>query len=148
RCRESLEFENSAQTRVELTIVSFYARKLNDAVVQANAAAEMEPANGLVWTIKGESLLGKKDYEGAVAALLQAIDAKRDAESLYSLGMAYLSLREKQKTSGAFSQILALSDDARWSRILIGKAYAKQKFPPEAVEEFKTALQRDPHTPN
>jgi len=148
RCRESLEFENSAQTRVELAIVSFYARKLDDAVVQANAAAEMEPANGLAWTIKGESLLGKKDYEGAVAALLQAIDAKRDAESLYSLGMAYLGLGEKQKASGAFSQVLALSGDAGWSRVLIGRAYAEQKFPPEAVEEFKTALQRDPRTPN
>src|SRR5580692_3455009 len=68
-CRESLEFEDTPESRLELAIVSLYAKKPTDAVEQASRATEMEPRNALGWNIKGEALLQNKDYAGAAAAL-------------------------------------------------------------------------------
>jgi tetratricopeptide (TPR) repeat protein len=146
-CWDSLEFEDTAQTRLEIAIASLYARKPADAAQQATSAAELDPQNALVWTIKGEALLRTKDYTEAVSALSRALELKRDAESAYALGFAYLAIGEKQKATEAFSQMLAVTGNHGWSRVLIGRAY-QQNLPQEAVVEFQNALQLDPHTPN
>jgi len=147
-CRDSLEFEDTALTRMEMAIASLYAKKPAEAVEQATIATQMAPRNALTWSIKGQALLRKSDFEGASVALKTALDLKRDSETLHALGIAYLGMREKEKAHETFSQVLVLTGDAGWSRVLIGRAYQERKFPQDAVEQFKTALQLDPRTPN
>jgi tetratricopeptide (TPR) repeat protein len=147
-CAESLEFEDTPETRVELAIANLYAKKPSDAIKQASAATEMDPQNALAWTIKGEALLRTEDYSGAAAALQRSIELKQDAEPLYSLGMAQLAMGKKQEAAESFSRMLALVGDYGWSRVLIGRAYQEQKLPQDAVAEFQNALRLDPRTPN
>jgi len=147
-CRQSLEFEDADQTRVEMAIVGLYARKTDDAVEQASAAAKLNPNNSLAWTIKGEALIQAGDYRGAVESLQRALEIRRDTESLYAVGMAYLAVEDPQKAREAFSEVLTRAGDAAWSRILIGRAYEEQKFSREAIEEYKAALRLDPRAPN
>ena len=147
-CRQSLEFEDADQTRVEMAIVSLYARKTDDAVAQAAAAAKLNPNNSLAWTIKGEALIQAGDYRGAVESLQHALEIRRDTESLYAIGMAYLGAEDPQRAREAFSEVLTRAGDASWSRILIGRAYEEQKFSREAIEEYEAALRLDPRAPN
>ncbi len=147
-CGESLEFEDAAETRVEVAIVSLYAKKPSDAVKQAATATQMDPQNALAWNIKGEALLRSRDYGGAATALSRALEVKRDAQSLYGLGSAQLGMGEKQKAAETFSQFLALTGDFGWSRVLVGRAYQEQALQQEAEMEFQKALLLDPATPN
>jgi uncharacterized protein HemY len=95
-CGESLMFEDTAETRVEIAIASLYAKKPAEAVKQASAATELDPQNALAWTIKGEALLRSHDYANAAAALSRALQVKLDAESVYALGMAQLGMGDKE----------------------------------------------------
>jgi tetratricopeptide (TPR) repeat protein len=147
-CRDSLEFEDTAETRVAMAIASLYAKRPSDAAEQAAKAAEIDPQNALAWNIKGEALLQREDYAGAATALGRSLELKQEAESIYALGIAYLGLGEKQKAAETFSQLLALIGDHGWSRVLVGRAYQEQKLPQEAEVEFGNALRLDPRTPN
>jgi tetratricopeptide (TPR) repeat protein len=147
-CADSLEFEDTPETRVELAIANLYAKKPSDALKQASTAIEMDPQNALAWTIKGQALLRTEDYSGAAAALQRSIELKQDAEPLYSLGMAQLAMGEKQEAAQSFSRMLALVGDYGWSRVLVGRAYQEQKLAQDAVAEFQNALRLDPRTPN
>ncbi len=147
-CADSLEFEDTVETRVELAIANLYAKKPSDAIKQASTATEMDPQNALAWTIKGEALLRSADYSGAAAALSKAIELKPDTESMYALGMAQLGMGENQKAAESFSRMLALTGDDGWSRVIVGRAYLQQRMPQEAIVEFQSALRLDPRTPN
>lgn len=146
-CRESLEYEDSPETRVELAIVSLYAKKPGDAVEEATEATRKDPNNALAWSVRGEALLEKENYEEAVIALSKAVELKRDAEPLYALGVAHLKLGEKQKAASDFAELIKLTGEHGWSRVLIGQAYQKANQPQEAAEQFQKALQLDPKTP-
>jgi len=147
-CRESLRFEDTAETRVEIAIASLYAKKLSDAVKQASAAAEMDSQNSLAWTVKGEALLQNKDYTGASEALRKSLEIKQDAESFYALGTAQLGMGTKQKAAESFAQFLAQVGEFGWSRVLVGRAYQGQGLSQEAEVEFQKAVLLNPATPN
>jgi tetratricopeptide (TPR) repeat protein len=147
-CRESLLFEDTAETRVEIAIASLYAKKPSDALKQATAAAERDSQNSLAWTMKGEALLQNKDYTGASAALSRSLEIKRDAESLYALGRAQLGMGEKQRAAESFVQFLAQVGEFGWSRVLVGRAFQGQGLSEEAEMEFRKALLLSPVTPN
>ena len=147
-CRASLEYEDTPETRVELAIASLYAKKPADAIEQASLAVERNPQNALGWSIKGQALLESRDYAGAATALGTSLALKQDADSVYALGIAHLGLGEKQKAADTFSQLLALTGDYGWSRVLVGRAYQDQRLPQEAEAELRKALRIDPRTPN
>jgi len=147
-CGESLAFEDTAETRVEIAIASLYAKKLADAVKQASAATELDPQNALAWTIKGEALLRSHDYANAAAALSRALQVKLDAESVYALGMAQLGMSDKEAAVKTFYQFLMLTGDFGWSRVLVGRAYQEQALAQEAETQYEKALLLDPTTPN
>ena len=145
---ESLRFEDAPETRVEAALASLYGKNPAEAAKQACMAAEMDPQNSLAWTVKGEALLETRDYAAASESFSKALALKRDAESFYALGTAYLGLGEKQKASETFAQFLAQVGDFGWSRVLVGRAYQGQGLSQEAETEFNKALALDPKTPN
>ena len=147
-CGESLEFEDTAETRVEIAIASLYAKKPSDAVKQASTATEMDPQSALAWTIKGEVLLRSQDFSEAATALSKALEIRRDAESMYALGMAQVGMGDKEEASKSFSRFLALVGDFGWSRVLVGTAYQEQAVVQEAETQYQKALLLDPATPN
>jgi tetratricopeptide (TPR) repeat protein len=146
-CGESLEFEDTAESRVELAIADLYAKKTSDAVEQATIATEMNPQDALAWTIKGEALLRNKEYAGAASAMQRSIDIKAEAEPLYALGMAQLGLGEKDQAADTFKKMLAMIGDSGWSRVLVGRAYMTQHLPEQAIAEFQSALRIELRTP-
>lgn len=147
-CEESLEFEDTAQTRIETAISDLYANKPSEAVKQASLATELDPQNSLAWTIRGESLLRAQDYVPATLALKRALEIEPDAESAYSLGIALLGMDNKEAAAKTFTQFLGLTGDFGWSRVLVGRAYQEQAFMQEARTQYEKAVLLDPATPN
>lgn len=147
-CEESLEFEDTAQTRIETAISDLYANKPSEAVKQASLATELDPQNALAWTIRGESLLRAQDYVPATLALKRALEIEPDAESTYSLGIAQLGMDNKEAAAKTFTQFLGLTGDFGWSRVLVGRAYQEQAFMQEARTQYEKAVLLDPATPN
>ncbi len=147
-CRASLQYEDTPETRVELAIVSLYAKKPADAVEQASLAVEKDPQNALAWNIKGQALLHSEDFAAAATALERSLELHQNADSIYALGIAFLGQGEKQKAADTFSQLLTLTGEYGWSRVLVGRAYQEQRMPQEAEAEFRIALRIDPRTPN
>jgi tetratricopeptide (TPR) repeat protein len=147
-CRESLLFEDTAETRVEIAIASLYAKKPAEAAKEAYTAAEMNSQSSLAWTVKGEALLQNKDYTGASAALSRSLEIKQDAESLYALATAQLGMGARQKAAESFAQFLAQVGEFGWSRVLVGRAYQGQGLSQESEMEFQKALLLNPATPN
>jgi len=145
---ESLEFEDTAETRTEVAIASLYAKNSSEAVKQASLAAEMAPQNALIWIIKGESLLQAQDYPHAATALARALEIRRDGESAYALGIAQLGMGDQDAAAKTFSQFLDLIGDFGWSHVLVGRAYQEQDFMQEARTQYEKALLLDPTTPN
>jgi tetratricopeptide (TPR) repeat protein len=144
----SLEFEDTAETRIEVAIADLLAKKTDEAVKQASSAVEIDPQNVLAWTIKGEALLRNEEYAEAATALGKALEIKRDSEALYALGIADLGLGKKQEAAEIFSQFLALIGESGWSHLLVGRAYQEQVLLADAQKEFQNALRIDPATPN
>ncbi|HEX2664573.1 MAG TPA: tetratricopeptide repeat protein [Candidatus Acidoferrum sp.] len=147
-CEESLEFEDTAETRVEVAIASLYDKNFSEAVKQASKAAEMDPQSTLAWTIEGEAFLRNEDYRDAATAFNRALDIKQDAESLYGLGTAHLGMDDKKNAEASFTQFLAIVGDFGWSRVLVGRAYQGQALAEEAQQQYRKALLLDPSTPN
>jgi tetratricopeptide (TPR) repeat protein len=147
-CRQSLLFEDTAETHVEIAIASLYANKLAEAANEASAAAEMDSQNFLAWAVKGEALLQNKDYTGASGALSRSLEIKRDAEPLFALGTAQLGMGAKQKAAESFAQFFAQVGEFAWSRVLVGRAYQRQGLSREAETEFQKALLLSPVAPN
>jgi tetratricopeptide (TPR) repeat protein len=147
-CRESLEIEDTAETRVEIAVASLYAKKVSQAVSEASSATLLDPQYALAWTIEGEALLRAQDYSRAGEALARAIAIKPDTEPLYALGMARLGLGDKDAANTAFTQFLALTGESGWSHVLVGRAYQAQGLGLEAQAEYRKAVLTDPATPN
>lgn len=147
-CQESLEFEDTASTRVEIAIASLYAKKFSEAVKQATSATELDPQNPLAWTVKGEALLRSRDFAAALSALGKALDIKVDAESMYALGTAQLGMDDKEAATKSFSRFLALVGDSGWSSVLVGRAYQEKGLAHEAQGHYQKALFLNPATPN
>jgi len=146
-CRESLEFEDTPKTRIELAIANLSAKRTADAIEQASIATERDPQNALAWNIKGEALLQDANYADAATALAKSVELRQVADSTYALGIAYLGMGKKQKAGDVFSQMLALVGEYGWSRVLVGRAYQEKRLPLESEAEFRTALRLDPRTP-
>jgi tetratricopeptide (TPR) repeat protein len=147
-CEQSLEFEDTAETRIEIAIASLYAKKPSEAASMASSAVALDPGNPLGWTIKGEALLQSQDFGQAATAFSKAVQVKRDAEPVYGLALAELGMGEKQRAAEILSQFLSIVGDFGWSRVLAGRAYQQNGLWQEAEMEFQKALLLDPATPN
>src|SRR5260370_37309656 len=82
-CGESLEFEDTAETRVEIAVASLYAKKPSDAIKQAASAIKIDPKNALAWKIKGQALMQIHDFAGAVDSFNQSLGIRQDVETVY-----------------------------------------------------------------
>lgn len=147
-CEQSLEFEDTAETRIDIAIASLYAKKPAEAARLAASAVGLDPGNPLGWTIKGEALLQSQDFSQSAIAFSKALEVKRDAEPLYGLALAELGMGEKQRAAEILSQFLSIVGDFGWSRVLAGRAYQQNGLWQEADMEFRKALLLDPATPN
>lgn len=143
--RSSLDFHESGDLRLRLASLLLRSGHPADAAPEARKVTEAEPRNSAAWTSLGSALrTGGKEKE-AVDALTHALQLNSDVSTAYALASALLAVHEKNKADQIFRHILAAAGDTPIWHVAIGDAYREADYKPEAAEEFRMALARDPH---
>jgi tetratricopeptide (TPR) repeat protein len=146
--RRSLQFEDAGDAHSDLAIAYLYMKRPEDSIAEASKALASDPLNATTWNTKGEALMSKKDYQGAIEPLQRSIEIRGDLESTYALGICYLGLMQKEKATDIFQQMVSVAGDHGWLHMLFGRAYWDVHMLDDARREFQRSLDLDPKTPD
>jgi tetratricopeptide (TPR) repeat protein len=148
---QSLRFENSPETRVDLAIALLYANETEEAIRAANQAVQDDPKNVRAWNTLGKAWMMKSDYAEAARALYRAAEIAPDLESLYNLGISLLSTRDpadKARAPEVFQEMVKLAGDSGSIHVLFGRAYRDARDMSSAIREMRRAIALDTRTPH
>jgi tetratricopeptide (TPR) repeat protein len=147
--RRSVDFEDLADTHVDLAVVYLRARKPDEALTEAAKAILATPENARGWHIQGKAWMMKQDYAKAADSLSRAVALRWDPEAAYSLSICLLNNHEKEKAVAVFQKMQqAASSHLGTLHVLFARAYRDAGYLPDAVRELNTALKIDPKTPH
>jgi tetratricopeptide (TPR) repeat protein len=145
----SLDWEDLAETHVDLAIDYLYANRPDDSLAEANKALLADPNNARAFNIQGKALMKKRDYHGAIDSLARSLELHPDFEPAYALGVCYLSLKDpesKQKAAQVFDTIVASLGDSGSLHVLFGRAYRDAEMVDDAIRELRRAVALDTRT--
>jgi tetratricopeptide (TPR) repeat protein len=149
--KTSLEFEDIPSTYAELARASMMAGKPEDAIAEAEKALKADPGNVGVYITLGRAYSDKRQYAKAAEALEHAERLQPSIQTLYSLAISWLSVGNahgKAEADRIFGQMRAMAGESGSLHVLIGRAYRDAGMMPEAVKQFKQAIQVDTTTPH
>jgi len=149
--RASLEFEDIPATYADLARSSLLAGKPDEAIAAAQKALVSDPDDAGAYLTLGRAYSDKQDYKKAAEALSHAERIQPGIETLYSLAICWLSLNNaegKEQAEAVFRQMKEMAGDSGSLHVLMGRAYRDAGMMPEAVKEFKRAIELDTTTPH
>ncbi len=152
--RRSLDFEDIADTHVDLAITQLQAGQYDDALAEASTALTTDPNNARALTVQSRVWIKQQQFSKAAVAITRAIQidpAQSDVETMYSLGMCYLQSKDptdKPKAAAVFEKMIQSQGDSGSLHVLFGRAYRDANDMPAAIHEFERAIALDPRTPH
>ncbi|HEX5236002.1 MAG TPA: tetratricopeptide repeat protein [Silvibacterium sp.] len=149
--RASLQFESFPAVYAELARSSLMAGHIDDAVLEAQQAIKADPQNPDAYLALGSAYSHKQEYTKAADALSHAARLQPKIENLYSLAICWLSTNTaegRQRANAVFAQMKEMAGDSGSLHVLMGRAYRDANMMPEAVREFKRAIELDTSTPH
>lgn len=151
--RRSLDFEDLADTRVDLAIAELQRDHPDEALDDSDRALRADPGNARALGVRGRAWIKKQDYAKAAEALDRAVelDPNADVETVYSLGICLLQTKDaqdKERAAAVFQQMVRASGDSGSLHVLFGRAYRDADDMPGAIREFQKAVALDPRTPH
>lgn len=139
--------------RVNLGLSYFKAGELKETIqTYEPMLKEMpvsSPQRARIVALTGLAHYGVGDY-GAAAPYLKEAVASDPTNLEFRLMHAHSCLWTKQFECvlDEYKEILTLSPDSAEAHMLAGEAYDGQRFEAKALEEFETAIKKDPSLPN
>ena len=122
--------------------------RFDRAVVDFAAVAVQNPADALSYTMLGDSLFHKGDYQDAATSYRRSINIDpRQAESHNNLSAALCLLGDNTGAIGAANQALKLQPNNAKAFCNLGNAYIRAKAPYKAETAYRNALQINPQDP-
>ncbi len=95
----------------------------------------------------GHALMEMSQYQEAIGEFKAAVAINPEFDNTYALGMAYLSLPDKNSAAAVFAKIAAGLGDTAQLHMEFGRAYGEASYPDEAILEFKKAIAKDNKLP-
>ena len=84
------------------------------------------------------------DYAAAIPGLERALILKPDFDAAYTLGMAYLQMKQLDRATLLFEEMLTAVNKKASLHMIFGKAYEETNYPLQAEREFRNAIAADP----
>lgn len=148
---DSLQFEDIPDTRVDLAIADLSADRADDSIAQATKALASEPDNARAEVVLGKAFASKHETAKASRALARAMELKSDPKLQYALAATLLATKnahDKQRAELLFQQMIRTEGDSGRLHVYFGRAYNDAGDMPDAIREFRRAIQMDPATPH
>lgn len=148
---DSLGFEDTRDTRIDLAIAELQAGHFDNAIQQAEKVRATDPNNIRANHVLGSALTQKGEYAAAVDPLTRLANAEPSVENLYSLAIGLLNTGrpdDKLRAVAVFERMMKTSGDSGSLHVLFGRAYRDAGDMPSAMREFQRAVALDPRTPH
>ncbi len=146
---QSLRFDDTADTRVDLAVTYLRNKNTEDSLAEAARALLEDPQSARAWHAQGKAFMMKREDGKAADALARSLVIHWDPEAAYSLAVCLLAEHEQAKAAAVFQQMRdAAPGHLGVLHVLFARAYRDAGYLPDAVRELKTALQIDPKTPH
>ncbi len=153
--KRSLDFEDTADTHVDLAIADLQANFTDGALAESDKALTVDLNNPRAYAVRSRVWIKKQEYEKAAEALnlLLQLDSsyESDVETLYSLGISLLQTKDpkgKEKAAAVFERMVRAEGDSGSLHVLFGRAYRDANDMPSAIREFERAIALDTKTPH
>ena len=153
--KRSLDFEDTADTHVDLAIADLQANFTDGALAESDKALTVDLNNSRAYAVRSRVWIKKQEYEKAAEALnlLLQLDSsyESDVETLYSLGICLLQTKDpkdKEKAAAVFERMVRAEGDSGSLHVLFGRAYRDANDMPSAIREFERAIALDTKTPH
>jgi len=137
----------SAELRLDYGNALFTHEDLKGAKEQAQKAVELDPSSSAAQYLLGRVLYEEGDFDGAKEHLESAAKVKEGEVSFtlgYDLGRTYLKLKDVNRASVVFDEMMLGYGDTARLHIFFGYAYLMSGVYDRAVTEFNKALEKDP----
>ena len=151
RYNESLRYEDTPGTRVDLAFAELQASHLDDAIKLAKdihgTGADDIHAN----IVLRNALMQQGDFTAALVPLKKVLDAEPTVENFYLLGICLLNTKkpeDKPRAQAAFDRMIKIAGETGSIHVLIGRAYRDGGDTKRAIQEFQRAIALDSHTPH
>jgi tetratricopeptide (TPR) repeat protein len=153
--KRSLDFEDTADTHVDLAIADLQANLTEGALAESGKALAVDLNNARAYAVRSRVWIKKQEYEKAAEALnrLLQLDStyESDVETLYSLGICLLQTKDpkgKEKAAAVFERMVRAEGDSGSLHVLFGRAYRDANDMPSAIRQFERAIALDTKTPH
>lgn len=151
RYNESLRYEDSPATRVDLAYAELQAGHLDVAISLARNAHGIGIDDIRANIVLRNALMQHGDFVEALDPLKRVLDADPSVENLYLLGIDLLNTKkpeDKPRAQAAFDRMIKTAGDTGSIHVLIGRAYRDSGDTKRAIQEFQRAIALDSHTPH
>jgi tetratricopeptide (TPR) repeat protein len=149
--RNSLDFEPLPGIHANMSVAAQLAGDQDEAITQAKLARQADPTDPRNDITLGRAYLAKKDYADADRILTGAMRLHPDISTLYLLAVSWLNAGQpdsRKRADAVFEQMKDIAGDSGSLHVLIGRAYRDANLMPDAVAQFKRAIELDPSTPH
>lgn len=149
--QRSLDFEDQADTHIDLAITFLQANEFDKSLSESAKALALKPDSFRAQIVRGKTLMSKGDYAEAAKVLAPIVESNPnpDIETVYSLGICYLQSKQgPDKVQHAFDEMSRLAGDSGSIHVLFGRAYRDAGDLPSAIREFQRAIAVDGKTPH
>lgn len=137
----------NAELRVDHAILLLRQEKFDAARLEAEAALRLQPENARAHHVLGKALFATGDLPNAVKHLEQAAALQPDFDAAYTLGVAYLKVKETGKAQAVFDALLNSAGAVPQLYSMFGFGYYSAGYPEEAAAQFRKAIALNPKHP-
>ena len=144
----SLALSESPQANLELASLLIRAGRPGEAAAVAAKVTASDPQSAMAWTVQGTALRSAGDDKAAAEAFRRSLALHPDASIAFALGSTLLASHDKPGADKVFNQILLASGgDPVW-HVAVGDAYRDAGYLDQAIDQFQSAIARDPRAPH
>jgi tetratricopeptide (TPR) repeat protein len=149
--RSSLALENAPGLHADVAIALQLAGQQGEAIAEAQKAIAEAPSDPKPYITLGRAYLAKGEFDQAATAFAHATRIHPDVDVLYSLALSWLSSKDpdaRQRADAVFAEMKAMAGDSGSLHVLMGRAYRDTGLMPDAIKQFKRAIELDTTTPH
>lgn len=133
--------------RVDLAIAWFYARDLEKAKTEIEAALRQDSRDLRALNAAGKIYFMLGEFQSAAEHVESSLRQQPDFDTAYLLALANLELKKPAPASVIFDEMLASSAPNASTHALIGLAYRETGYFEQAASHFSKAIELEPKKP-